>query len=98
MQIKDIVVFIDGVQYQLVAVERPTTRTSLGSLYDLDYISKRTQTALEQDGIEYLEQALDKSEADLLRVPSFGRKALNEIREAVHKFWPQFRIGQFKQE
>lgn len=98
MDWKKIVVEIDGMRYGLAPLDKPSTRTSLGSLNDLKIISTLARKALEKDGIEYLEQVLEKTEAELLRVPSFGRKGLSQIREAVAAQWPHLRIGQFKKE
>ena len=98
MDWKMIVVEIDGARFGLTPLDKPTTRTSLGSLNDLKLISTLARKALENDGIEYLEQVLERTEAELLRIPSFGRKGLNEIRDAVAAQWAHLRVGQFKKE
>ena len=85
-------IVLDGVEYWLVPVARPDTATPIGDCG----LSTRGANALKADGIEYLEQVLEKSESDLLRIPSFGRKYLNEVRELVAGRWPHLRIGQFK--
>lgn len=69
----------------------PTTSTPIGECG----LSTRAVGALRAGGIEHLEQVLMKSEAELLRLPNFGRKYLNELRELLAQKWPYFRVGQF---
>lgn len=83
---------LDGVEYWLVPVARPDSATPIGECV----LSTRGLNALKVGGIVYLEQVLEKTEADLLRLPNFGRKNLNALREVVTERWPHLRIGQFK--
>ena len=92
---KNIIVMVDGVPYRLVPLtEIPTTQTSISECG----LGVRTEKALSMSGIEHLEQVLEKTEVDLLRLPTFGRKSLNEIRGILALKWPHLRIGQYKRE
>jgi hypothetical protein len=49
---------------------------------DLEF-SIRTNECLKRDGIVYVGDLVLKTEAELLRVPNFGRRSLNEVKEAL---------------
>ena len=51
----------------------------LGKVADLP-ISRRTRNLIANDNIIYIGDLVQKTEAELLRMPDFGRKALNEIK------------------
>jgi DNA-directed RNA polymerase subunit alpha len=38
---------------------------------------------LKNEGIHYVGELVQKSEAEMLRTPNFGRKSLNEIKELL---------------
>jgi Bacterial RNA polymerase, alpha chain C terminal domain len=46
-------------------------------------LSVRSTNCLKNDGINYVGELVQKSEADMLRTPNFGRKSLNEIKELL---------------
>ena len=43
-------------------------------------LSVRSANCLKNDGINYVGELVQKSEAEMLRTPNFGRKSLNEIK------------------
>ena len=43
----------------------------------------RSANCLKNDGINYVGELVQKSEAELLRTSNFGRKSLNEIKELL---------------
>src|ERR1051326_8329375 len=45
--------------------------------------SVRSANALKNDNIVYIGDLIQKSEAEMLRTPNFGRKSLNEIKEVL---------------
>ncbi len=46
-------------------------------------LSVRSQNCLKNDNIVYIGDLVQKSEAEMLRTPNFGRKSLNEIKEVL---------------
>jgi hypothetical protein len=46
-------------------------------------LSVRTANCLKNDNIVYIGDLVQKSEAEMLRTPNFGRRSLNEIKEAL---------------
>jgi hypothetical protein len=46
-------------------------------------LSVRSANCLKNDGINYVGELVQKSEAELLRTSNFGRKSLNEIKELL---------------
>lgn len=46
-------------------------------------LSVRSQNCLQNAGIEYIWQLVEKSEAEMLKTKNFGRKSLNEIKEIL---------------
>lgn len=66
-------------------------------------LSVRSQNCLQNAGIEYIHQLVERSEAEMLKTKNFGRKSLNEIKDILadlglslgmklHNF-PKHRIG-----
>ncbi len=47
-------------------------------------LSVRSQNCLQNAGIEYIYQLVEKSEAEMLKTKNFGRKSLNEIKEILN--------------
>jgi len=43
----------------------------------------RSANCLKNDNIVYIGDLIQKSEAEMLRTPNFGRKSLNEIKEVL---------------
>jgi hypothetical protein len=64
-------------------------------------LSVRTANCLKNDNIVYIGDLVQKTEAEMLRTPNFGRKSLNEIKEVLAQLglhlgmevpgWPQSR-------
>jgi hypothetical protein len=46
-------------------------------------LSIRTSRVLKDEGIIYMGQLVQKTDGELLRAPSFGRKSLNEVKEVL---------------
>ena len=46
-------------------------------------LSVRSTNCLKNDGINYIEDLVQKTAVELLRAPNFGRKSLDEITEAL---------------
>lgn len=66
---------------------RPPVGMPEGSLFfmrceDMD-LSVRSANCLSNDGIVHVGELIQKSEAEMLRTPNFGRKSLNEIKEVL---------------
>ena len=46
-------------------------------------LSVRSMNCLKNDGINYIEDLVQKTAVELLRAPNFGRKSLDEITESL---------------
>jgi len=46
-------------------------------------LSVRSYNCLKNDNIVYIGDLIQKTEAEMLRTPNFGRKSLNEIKEVL---------------
>ncbi|WP_410052228.1 DNA-directed RNA polymerase subunit alpha C-terminal domain-containing protein [Bradyrhizobium sp. SZCCHNS30582] len=46
-------------------------------------LSVRTYMCFKNEGIRFIGEFAQKSEAELLRIPNFGRKSLNELKEVL---------------
>jgi hypothetical protein len=46
-------------------------------------LSVRTANCLKNEGIVYIGELVQKTEAEMLRTPNFGRKSLNELKEVL---------------
>jgi len=46
-------------------------------------LSVRSQNCLQNAGIEYIYQLVEKTEAEMLKTKNFGRKSLNEIKDTL---------------
>lgn len=62
--------------------ELPFNRNLLRKVDELE-LSVRSANCLKNDNIIYIGDLVQKSEADMLRTPNFGRKSLNEIKEVL---------------
>ena len=50
---------------------------------DVLELSVRSANCLKNDNIVYIGDLIQKTEAEMLRTPNFGRKSLNEIKEVL---------------
>ena len=66
--------------------DRSETQTFNDALFkrvdELD-LSVRSANCLQNAGIEYIWQLVEKTEAEMLKTKNFGRKSLNEIKEIL---------------
>jgi DNA-directed RNA polymerase subunit alpha len=62
--------------------ELPFNRNLLRKVDELE-LSVRSANCLKNDNIIYIGDLIQKTEADMLRTPNFGRKSLNEIKEVL---------------
>ncbi len=64
--------------------ELPFNRNLLKKVEELE-LSVRSANCLKNDNIVYIGDLVQKTEAEMLRTPNFGRKSLNEIKEVLAK-------------
>ncbi|MGK9164684.1 DNA-directed RNA polymerase subunit alpha [Inquilinus limosus] len=62
--------------------EMPFNRNLLRKVDELE-LSVRSANCLKNDNIVYIGDLVQKTEAEMLRTPNFGRKSLNEIKEVL---------------
>jgi len=62
--------------------EVPFNRNLLRKVDELE-LSVRSANCLKNDNIVYIGDLVQKTEAEMLRTPNFGRKSLNEIKEVL---------------
>jgi DNA-directed RNA polymerase subunit alpha len=62
--------------------EFPFNKNLLRRVDELE-LSVRSANCLKNDNIIYIGDLVQKSEAEMLRTPNFGRKSLNEIKEII---------------
>ncbi len=62
--------------------ELPFSRYLLRKVEELEF-SVRSANCLKNDNILYIGDLVQKTEAEMLRTPNFGRKSLNEIKEVL---------------
>ena len=62
--------------------ELPFNKNLLRKVDELE-LSVRSANCLKNDNIIYIGDLVQKTEADMLRTPNFGRKSLNEIKEML---------------
>jgi DNA-directed RNA polymerase subunit alpha len=78
---------------------RPRSPTAVqpGLLKKVDELelSVRSANCLKNDNIVYIGDLIQKTEAEMLRTPNFGRKSLNEIKEVLATDGPAPRHGSF---
>jgi DNA-directed RNA polymerase subunit alpha len=83
-------IFINFAEEEEPAVEeRPETQQefndSLFKRVDELELSVRSQNCLQNAGIEYIYQLVEKNEAEMLKTKNFGRKSLNEIKDILQE-------------
>ncbi len=64
--------------------ELPFNKNLLKKVDELE-LSVRSANCLKNDNIVYIGDLVQKTEAEMLRTPNFGRKSLNEIKEVLAK-------------
>ncbi|MCB1882515.1 MAG: DNA-directed RNA polymerase subunit alpha [Geminicoccaceae bacterium] len=69
-------------QSQIARPELPFNPNLLRKVDELE-LSVRSANCLKNDNIVYIGDLVQKSEAEMLRTPNFGRKSLNEIKEVL---------------
>ena len=67
---------------EAVKDEFPFNKNLLRRVDELE-LSVRSANCLKNDNIIYIGDLVQKSEAEMLRTPNFGRKSLNEIKEVL---------------
>jgi DNA-directed RNA polymerase subunit alpha len=65
-----------------VPADLPFNRNLLRKVDELE-LSVRSANCLKNDNIVYIGDLVQKTEAEMLRTPNFGRKSLNEIKEVL---------------
>ncbi len=70
--------------------ELPFSPWLLKKVYELDELSVRATNCLKNDNIVYVGDLVQKTEAEMLKTPNFGRKSLNEIKEKLAKIGLRF--------
>lgn len=83
-QVKSFINFDDPEEQETKekASELPFNANLLKRVEELE-LSVRSANCLKNDNIVYIGDLVQKSEADMLRTPNFGRKSLNEIKEVL---------------
>ncbi len=81
--------FINFEEPQMVTVEEtpaepPFNKNLLRKVDELE-LSVRSANCLKNDNIVYIGDLVQKTEAEMLRTPNFGRKSLNEIKEVLEQ-------------
>ncbi len=66
------------------AEEPPFNKNLLRKVDELE-LSVRSANCLKNDNIVYIGDLIQKTEAEMLRTPNFGRKSLNEIKSVLSK-------------
>jgi DNA-directed RNA polymerase subunit alpha len=81
--------FADDRPLRLPAEESDTNQLNRYLLKKVDELelSVRSANCLKNDNIIYIGDLVQKTEAEMLRTPNFGRKSLNEIKEVLSLAW-----------
>jgi hypothetical protein len=82
----------NGAEVVLSGVDgRPTLRLASGVMIAEMELSVRSYNCLKAASISTLEELLSWKPSELMKLPNFGRKCLNEIIEIVHQYgYPSF--------
>lgn len=64
-------------------IEKETTNDNLYRTVDELELSVRSANCLQNAGIKYIGELVQKTEAEMLKTKNFGRKSLNEIKEIL---------------
>jgi DNA-directed RNA polymerase subunit alpha len=64
--------------------EPPFNKNLLRKVDELE-LSVRSANCLKNDNIVYIGDLVQKTEAEMLRTPNFGRKSLNEIKDVLQQ-------------
>ena len=72
------------VEAEVEKEELPFNKNLLKKVDELE-LSVRSANCLKNDNIVYIGDLVQKTEAEMLRTPNFGRKSLNEIKEVLAK-------------
>ena len=71
-----------AIEHEEQIVEPEFNRNLLRKVDELE-LSVRSANCLKNDDIVYIGDLIQKTEAEMLRTPNFGRKSLNEIKEVL---------------
>jgi DNA-directed RNA polymerase subunit alpha len=71
-----------AVREEVRTAEPPFNKNLLRKVDELE-LSVRSANCLKNDNIVYIGDLVQKTEAEMLRTPNFGRKSLNEIKEVL---------------
>jgi DNA-directed RNA polymerase subunit alpha len=71
-----------GIERETAGVEPMINKNLLRKVDELE-LSVRSANCLKNDNIVYIGDLVQKTEAEMLRTPNFGRKSLNEIKEVL---------------
>jgi DNA-directed RNA polymerase subunit alpha len=71
-----------AVEKEAVGGEPLINKNLLRKVDELE-LSVRSANCLKNDNIVYIGDLVQKTEAEMLRTPNFGRKSLNEIKEVL---------------
>jgi DNA-directed RNA polymerase subunit alpha len=63
--------------------QSPPNRNLLRKLDELDLSIRTTNSLKNATSVQYIGDLVQKTDAELLRLPNFGRKSLNEIKEVL---------------
>jgi DNA-directed RNA polymerase subunit alpha len=84
-QISVFINFSEPVQHVVEDQQRSELPFNAALLKKVDELelSVRSANCLKNDNIVYIGDLIQKTEAEMLRTPNFGRKSLNEIKEVL---------------
>jgi DNA-directed RNA polymerase subunit alpha len=71
-----------GIEREIAGGEPMINKNLLRKVDELE-LSVRSANCLKNDNIVYIGDLVQKTEAEMLRTPNFGRKSLNEIKEVL---------------